>query len=138
MASNVVTMLLELPEPFAVVHATGSWCNTWNQVVAARASAGTAATRVHLIDATAQIIRNSGPQAATSRAIADRANENLGAITYYFGSKDVLVAAALTANARSLIEPVVQELRRQDIDPVLGEHRDELPAYLHGLSATQK
>lgn len=105
---------------------------------------------MRLLDATAQIIRSDGPHAATSRAIADKARENLGAITYYFGSKDQLVAAALAANARSLIEPVVRELTRQDVDPVakllaavgllnniLGEHRDELPGYLHGLSASQ-
>ena len=110
----------------------------------------TATTRVRLLDATAQIIRSGGPHAATSRANADKAHENLGAITYYFGSKDQLVAAALAANARSLIEPVVRELTRQDVDPVakllaavgmlnniLAEHREELPGYLHGLSATQ-
>lgn len=116
-----------------------------------RASAATTtATRTRLLDAAAQIIRTGGPRAATSRAIAEEARENLGAITYYFGSKDQLVAAALSANARSLIEPVVNELMRQDVDPVakllasarmlddiLGEHRDDLPAYLHGLSATQ-
>jgi len=114
------------------------------------APATTAETRTRLVDATAQIIRTGGPHAATSRAIAEEAGENLGAITYYFGSKDDLVATALMANARSLIEPVVNELSRQAVDPVvklltavrmlndiLGDHRDELPTYVHGLSATQ-
>jgi AcrR family transcriptional regulator len=113
-------------------------------------TATTAATRTRLVDATAQILRRRGPQAATSRAIADTANENLGAITYYFGSKGRLVAHALAANARSLIEPVVRGLTRDDVDPVskllaaagmlstiLNENRDELPAYLHALAATQ-
>lgn len=45
---------------------------------------GVEPARDRLIAATARLISTGGPQAATSRAIADAAGENLAAITYYF------------------------------------------------------
>lgn len=112
------------------------------------ASDTSAATRARLVDATVAIIAGNGPQAATSRAIAEAAGENLGAITYYFGSKDSLVAESLAATARQMIEPVVAHLTDPTGDPVsrmltaaqllqqlLDRNEAQLPAYVHSLAA---
>ena len=114
-----------------------------------RASATSdAQARSRLIAATTDLIAKSGPTATTSRAIATEAGENLGSITYYFGSKDELVAQAFAAVARDLIEPVVDQLRDQNTDPVtkmlaamqtlqqiLANNEDQLPAYVQSLAA---
>jgi AcrR family transcriptional regulator len=67
-------------------------------------------TRQALLDAATRIIEGDGPTAATSRAITDGAGANLGAVTYYFGSKDALVAEALANAGRRLLAPVVGAL----------------------------
>lgn len=113
-----------------------------------RASAASdAQARQRLISATTDLISTSGPTAATSRAIAAQAAENLGSITYYFGSKDELVAQALTTAARALIAPVVDQLRDQSIDPatkmlaavqmlqqILAEDEHQLSVYVQSLA----
>ena len=53
-------------------------------------------TRSRLIEATITSLRTKGVAGLTSREIAGAADVNLQAITYHFGSKDSLVAAALT------------------------------------------
>jgi AcrR family transcriptional regulator len=106
-----------------------------------------APARDRLIAATTRLISTGGPQAATSRAIADAAGENLGAITYYFGSKDDLVSESLAAGARQIIEPVVAHLTDPSQDPVskllaattllqqtLERNQDHLPAYVQSLA----
>lgn len=52
-------------------------------------------------------VRRDGLAGATSRAITTTAQANLGAITYYFGSKDALLAEALLGVIRYQLEPVV-------------------------------
>lgn len=107
-----------------------------------------AQARSRLIAATTDLIAKSGPTATTSRAIATEAGENLGSITYYFGSKDELVAQAFATVARDLIQPVVDQLRDQSTDPVtkmlaamqtlqqiLANSEDQLPAYVQSLAA---
>lgn len=64
-------------------------------------------TRTDLIEATRAVIRDQGLPHATARAITGRAGANLAAIPYHFGSKDELVAAALLAEARDLVAPVL-------------------------------
>ncbi len=104
--------------------------------------------RTRLISATTDLIAKSGPTSVTSRAIAAEAGANLGSITYYFGSKDELVAQSLATVARTLIEPVVDLLRDQSIDPatkmlaamqmlqqILANNKDQLPAYVQSLAA---
>lgn len=114
-----------------------------------RASSATAATaRDRLLAATADLLATVGPQGATSRAIARAAGENLASITYYFGSKDQLVAESLVTSARVLLAPVLAELSRADVDPthkllaaaqllyrILDDNRHQLPGYLHSLAA---
>ncbi len=52
----------------------------------------------------------------TSREIAGAADVNLQAITYHFGSKDSLVAAALTELVNERLDPIVEVLET-DADP---------------------
>lgn len=53
--------------------------------------------RESLIAATQALVAEGGPQAATVRAIADRAGVTPGLIRHYFGSKDELFRAAYAA-----------------------------------------
>ena len=64
--------------------------------------------RARLLDATIRLLDTAGPEAATSRAIADAAGQ-IASITYYFGSKRDLVDEAMVTAARRLIQPVVAE-----------------------------
>jgi AcrR family transcriptional regulator len=72
--------------------------------------------RDRLLRATRQCVRDRGLSGASSRAITDAAGVNLAAITYYFGSKDDLVAAALADELRDWITPALAELTVTD-DP---------------------
>lgn len=104
--------------------------------------------RDKLLEATARLISTEGLSAATSRSIATESGENLGSITYYFGSKDALVSEALAVSARRLISPVLERLSDPDEDPVmrmlaavqmlvelLENNTDQLPAYAQGLAS---
>ncbi len=105
-------------------------------------------TRKRLIAATVHLLRTAGAGAITSRAVADAAGENLGSITYYFGSKDQLVSEAMVSVADELIRPVIAEMAKPEVEPstalmvgvqmlhqVLAENRQQLPAYVHSLAA---
>ena len=67
-------------------------------------------TRAQLLEATQACLRSRGLAHTSSRSIADVAGANLGAITYYFGSKEHLVAAALAEELRSWTQPVLELL----------------------------
>jgi AcrR family transcriptional regulator len=84
----------------------------------------------------------------TSREIAGTAGVNLQAITYHFGSKDSLVAAALTELVHTRLDPV-REALEGDGDPAerlfsaLGTlraafavGRDDLEAYADAIAAS--
>ncbi len=75
-----------------------------------------ASTRERLIAATLRSLRANGVNGLTSREIAGAAEVNLQAITYHFGSKDALVAAALTELVHSRLDPV-REALESDRDP---------------------
>lgn len=103
-------------------------------------------TRVRLIDATWRCIAEGGLTSATSRAITDRAGANLGAITYYFGSKSALIDETLLGAIRTLVAPAFEILADESIDPATGfllaikalqqqlDSQSELaPAYLEAL-----
>ncbi len=51
--------------------------------------------RDRMVQETAKIIREEGFKHATVREIANRANVNIAAIRYYFGSKNDLIGAAI-------------------------------------------
>ncbi len=82
-----------------------------------RSSSEDSATRDRLLAATTNLIARDGIAAATSRRITDEAGVNLAAITYWFGSKENLVDAALRGQVAALVEPALAILER-DGDPV--------------------
>jgi AcrR family transcriptional regulator len=99
-----------------------------------------------LIKAAGELIAERGVSAATSRAITERAGENLASITYYFGSKEILVSEALVREARALLHPVV-DLLGGDGEPagklsaavqlltgIVQERADRLAAYVDCLA----
>ena len=66
--------------------------------------------RERLLEAALVLLAEGGTRAITSRAVADRAGENLASITYYFGGKRALVHEALPRHARVLVEPPMTAL----------------------------
>lgn len=106
--------------------------------------------RRRLIDAACEVIGTGGLPAATSRAITDRAGENLASITYYFGSKDALVSEALIREARRLLQPVLDVLGGDDppeirlltavrmLTRIVSERGDQLAGYLDCLSRSAR
>ena len=110
-----------------------------------RAVGVSGAARARLLDATCQLIASEGIGALTSRRITEVAGENLASITYYFGSKDSLVAEALVAEVERLVEPAMRALEGEG-DPVgrlmdaitdllrsFADERERAPAYLAAL-----
>lgn len=106
--------------------------------------------RERLVAAAGEVIAAGGVPAATSRAITDRAGENLASITYYFGSKDALVSEALVREARTLLQPVLDALGGDDppatrlltavqmLTRILRERSDQLAGYLDCLSRSAR
>lgn len=64
-------------------------------------------TRIALVRAARDSLAEFGLEGTTSRRICQRAGVNLASITYHFGSKDALVAEALTAEVRERLEPAL-------------------------------
>ncbi len=103
-----------------------------------------------LLAATRTLLARDGYDAVTSRAIAAESGENLAAITYHFGSKDELVALALVASCRELLDPVLAVLRAEDtpagklastivaLDELFRSSREERIAYVEALSAARR
>ncbi len=102
-------------------------------------------TRNRLLDATRNCIGQNGLAATTSRDITSRAEVNLAAITYHFGSKDQLVAEALLETLRDWLRPTLQVLAGGG-DPstravtaihtlvaTFDAHRNDAPAFLQAL-----
>lgn len=71
-------------------------------------------TRRALLEAGRACVREHGLAKTTSRLIAARADANLGAITYYFGSKDELLAEALFGELTARLAPVIELLEESD------------------------
>ena len=67
-------------------------------------------TRERLVDAAQRCVRAHGIAQTSSRAIADAADANLGSITYYFGSKEHLLAVALADELHDWMQPVLDLL----------------------------
>src|ERR1700736_6419164 len=67
-------------------------------------------TRERLVEAARVCVRDAGLAGATSREITRVAGANLAAITYHFGSKDALVAAALFDELERRVGPALRAL----------------------------
>lgn len=109
------------------------------------------ATKDRLLDAAWACVSSGGVRAATSRAITERAEANLAAITYHFGSKEALVAEALVRAIRALVAPALDALADDAMDPAarfltaitrlqesLDAQADLAPAYLEALLHAQR
>ena len=95
--------------------------------------------------ATRQCIGRHGLAATTSREITAKADANLAAITYHFGSKDRLVSEALLDGVREWLAPTIEALGAsgdpaarmllaiQTLVATFDEHRDETAIYLEAL-----
>jgi AcrR family transcriptional regulator len=102
-------------------------------------------TRQRLLEATRECLGRKGLAATTSRDIARTAGANLAAITYYFGSKEELVAAALLDALRDWLSPTLEVLGRpgepaertltaiQTLTTTFESHRADAPLYLEAL-----
>jgi AcrR family transcriptional regulator len=102
-------------------------------------------TRHRLVAATRERLGRKGLAATTSRDIAREAGANLAAITYYFGSKDDLVAAALLEGLREWLTPTIDVLTSdgdpasrtaaaiQTLTETFQHHRADAPVYLEAL-----
>ncbi len=73
-------------------------------------TSATAPTRDRLIAAARACVRDRGLARTTSREITRLAGANLAAITYHFGSKDALVAAALFDELERRVGPALRAL----------------------------
>jgi AcrR family transcriptional regulator len=87
-------------------------------------------TRQRLIGAAQGCLRTRGLARTSSRAITEAAGANLGAITYYFGSKEHLVAVALAEELHDWTAPAL-DLLADPSDPAAG-----LLAAVNTLNAT--
>jgi AcrR family transcriptional regulator len=108
-------------------------------------------TRDRLIQAAWECVREGGQVGATSRAITTAADANLGAITYYFGSKDALVAEAVGGAIEALVAPALVALHDESLDPAsrllnaiaqlqqaYDASSDDAPAYLEVLIQSRR
>ena len=78
-------------------------------------------TRLRLMEATAQIIREEGYAAATSRRVAAVAGVKSTLVYYYFPTMDDLFVAVLRAGAEKALERMRQALTADDPLQVLWE-----------------
>ncbi len=91
-----------------------------------RRSAGEVAQK-KILDAAAALFLKRGFEAATLRAISARAGVNLGAIYYYFKSKDQILVEILERGAASITEAVYQSIGpRLDSEPADALIRDAI------------
>ena len=99
-----------------------------------------------LLEAGRTCVRDHGIAKTTSRLIATTAGANLGAITYYFGSKDDLLAEALFGELATRLAPVMERLEDSDhpaanrllgaVQVLVAEFErsaGEVPVYLNAL-----
>ena len=80
-----------------------------------------------LITAALDLVAEGGPQAATVRAIADRAGVTPGLIRHYFASKEDLTRAAFRRLMERMIDDtasvLMQRAQSKQARKVIGMHR---------------
>ena len=87
--------------------------------------------RERLIEATIHEIERQGLSQLTVRAVAAAAGMNIAAVSYHFGSKQALVAAALEGTIEHMVADTDAYLQRLPADPV-GVLAELLGYYLEG------
>ena len=135
--------------PYAY-HALGRWSTTPGDVHTGRrmrtdermttgpqsaraAGSGDGGTRRKLMEATAQIMREEGYAAATSRRVAARAGVKQALVYYYFPTMDDLFLAVLRAGADAALDRIRAALT--DDDPVRALWEINSDTRLTGLNA---
>lgn len=73
-------------------------------------------TRESLLDAAESLFSEHGIQAASLRAITQRAGANLAAVNYHFGSKEGLVRAVFSRRLKPLNEERIRLLEACDLE----------------------
>ncbi len=87
------------------------------------------ATRTQLLDVAGQVFAERGFADATSKEICTRANTNMAAVNYHFGSRDQLYEAVLVEAHNHLLRlEVMQEVAQMPIAP-----RDKLRLVCRGI-----
>lgn len=82
--------------------------------------------RQELVTAAAELLRSGGFDAVRHRAVADRAGLPLASTTYYFGSLDDLVTAAVERTGRDELAEGRGRLEALGADPVPAQEPAEL------------
>ena len=91
-------------------------------------------TRQRILETAIEVFANEGYEGATTRALAERAEVNLPAIQYYFGSKEGLFRAAVEHIASRIDEHMAAPAERAAAALVGGDgSRRELMARLYAL-----
>ncbi|MEM6251623.1 MAG: TetR/AcrR family transcriptional regulator [Cyanobacteria bacterium P01_D01_bin.156] len=87
-------------------------------------SEGSSDTKEQLLNAGEQLIAERGYAATTVRAIAARANANLAAVSYHFGSKEDLFRAIFSRIAKPIVVEqltILNNLAKKDSLPTVEE-----------------
>lgn len=86
--------------------------------------------RLKIVEAALDVVAETGIEGLTHRAVAERADVPLGAMTYYFVDKDDLLAAAVELaserNVESNMELMLSWIEKYDLPRTLAELVDEL------------
>ncbi len=88
------------------------------------ASAASADTKEQLLNVAEQLIAERGYAGTTVRAIANRANANLAAVNYHFGSKEDLFRAIFSRIAKPIVAQqleILDELQQKEALPSVEE-----------------
>ncbi len=90
-------------------------------------------TRKRLIDASTEMFVECGFGAAKVRDIAARANANIAAVNYYFGSKEGLYAAVIQHHAAQAMENISQRRRHESTSAAQADLRNYVSNFLKRL-----
>src|SRR5260221_6595935 len=88
--------------------------------------------KVEILDAALRIVGRDGLAALTMRSLAVEADMPLGATTYYFTSKSVLIAEAFRLHAARETERVLRAIRHLPAEPSARQLSDQLTSFLLG------
>jgi DNA-binding transcriptional regulator YbjK len=88
--------------------------------------------KTEILDAALRIVGRDGLAALTMRSLAVEAGMPLGATTYYFTSKSVLIAEAFRLHATRETERVLRAVRQLPAEPSARQLSDQLTSFLLG------
>ena len=97
-------------------------------------------SEVAFLDAAEFVFTEKGYSGTSMRSIAEKANANLGAIHYYFGTKEALVRRVLERNLMSVVEDRMVKLKacEPESDEIAPNFHRLLVAYIEPMFAIHK